>query len=262
MSRRLLALMQRYLYLLTNSWPRFFELLYWPTLNMVVWGFLNFYLSKQTSGAGLVAGVLLGGAMLWDVLVRSQFGVFFPFLEELWSRNLGHIFVSPIGPIEYASTLILQSILRTAIAMTPCILLAKVFFGYWLFDLGLPMIGFFFCLAMTGWWLGLLLIALLLRHGASAEWMAWMIAFIISPFVAVYYPVSVLPEWVQTISWALPPTYVFEGMRAIVNNHEFRPDLMLNAFLLNMLYLGLSAAIYWGVFENTRRGNGLLHVNE
>lgn len=257
---RTIALVLRDVYLLRGSLPRVLAIFYWPALNMLNFGFLNFYLSKQSTGVGIISGVMIGAAILWEIMLRSQFGVLQPFLEELWSRNVGNIFVSPIRPWEYAFGMMLLSLLRMGTAMFFCVVLAKVFFDYSIFDLGLPLTGFAISLLITGWWFGLLQIALMLRYGPAAEWLAWMAAFAMSPFVAVFYPVDILPSWMQAVAWSMPPTYVFEGMRAIMANHGARLDYMLASFLLNLLFLALSLFVYLRTFEATRRNEGLLQI--
>ncbi len=254
------ALFLRDLYLLSGSPPRLLWLFYWPTINMIVWGFMNSYVSKQASGIAIVAGAVLAGAILWDVLTRSQFGLLQPFMEEIWSRNLGNLFATPLRPTAYVIDLMLLSLARMTIAMLPCVFLAKVFFGYWLPSLGLPLFGFALNLIMAGWWFGLLIVAMLLRYGPSAEWFGWMAIALISPFVAVYYPVSVLPDWLHAVSWALPPTYVFEAMRALVNEKELRVDYMLIPFVLNLAYLAMALTVYLRTFEAARRKSGLLQI--
>ena len=260
--RRIWALVLRYIFLLTGSWPRLVELIYWPTLNMLVWGFVNIYIMRQGGGSDAAPFALLAGAMLWEVLVRSQISVQLLFLEELWSRNLGHIFVSPIAPLEYLGGLVFLSLLRTFIAMVPCALLAWAFFDFDILDLGELLAGFYLNLAATGWCCGFLMIALLLRFGLSSEWLAWMGVFLLLPFVAVYYPVNILPAWAQHIAWALPPTYVFESMRALLHHEAAPSGYVWKALGLNMVYLALSAAIYKRAFETTRRRGGLLQMAE
>jgi ABC-2 type transport system permease protein len=260
--RRFSALLQRHMYLLKGSWLRIVNLVYWPMLNMIIWGFLNTYLVKQGTGLQFTVGILLGAVMLWDVLARSQLNIQFPFMEELWSRNLPSIFVSPIRPLEYVAGLIFISLINTVIALTPSVLLAYLFFGYWLPGLGLPVVGFILSLAMTGWWGGCLLVAMMLRFGLAAEGLAWMASFVMAPLVAIYYPVSILPEWVQVISWLLPPTYIFEGMRSLVNDHIVRMDYFAISLALNIFYLVISGFIFMRTFEAKRRRDGLMHASD
>ena len=262
LAQRLLAVIQRTLYLIFGSLPRLIEVTYWPTLSMMIWGFINFYVANQKAGVIAVGGTLLCGTILWELLLRSQFGILIAFFEELWSRNLGHLFVSPLKPLEYVMGLMLLSPLRLLIAMIPCVILAKIFFNFWLLDLGWPLLGLAINLMISGWWCGLLLMSMLLRFGLSAEWLAWMLMFIISPFIGIYYPISVLPEFLHPLSWSLPPTYVFEMMRSAILNHSIDAALMFKAFGLNLLYLAVSATIYLRSFNTTRKRQGLLQLGE
>lgn len=234
--------------------------MYWPLLNMVTWGIMSTYLSHSSSGVGMAVGMMLGPALLWDIFSRGTLGVFMPFIEELWSRNLGQLFASPIRPLEYTLGIIVLGIFRTIVSLTPCIILAGIFFDYWLTDIGWPLIGFYINLVMSSWWCGFIIISVLLRFGMGAEWMAWILAFSLMPFVSVFYPVSVLPAWVQVISWSLPPTYAFEGMRSILNSHEVRYDLMLESFGLNIIYTLFFAFIFIKSFDSARRRCGILQL--
>ncbi len=260
--QRLFGIAARHFFLLRSSWPRVVELLYWPTLNLLIWGFLNTYLSKQFSGTGLLAASLMGGAMLMEFMTRSQTGILVTFLEEAWSRNLGNLFVAPIPPLEYALSAVAMSILRVAFATLPCWLMAGVFFDFWMPSMGWSLVGFILNLAMTGWSMCFLALALMLRQGMAVEWLAWMASFVLSPIVGVYYPVSILPEWLQPVSYLLPPTYIFEGMRALMNGGEIRLDLMALAFGLNLPFFAASLWVFHRAFEKTRQDRGLLQALE
>jgi len=262
MARRLYGLIVRHLFLLRSSWPRIAEILYWPTINIVIWGFLNLYLSQQLSGAGLIATSLFGGVLLMEFMTRSQTGLLVSFLEEVWSRNLGNLFVTPMPPLEYALAMIVMSLLRVVFAMVPCLIMAYVFFDFWVPALGWSFLGFALSLAMTGWTMCFLMLALILRHGLAVEWFAWMASFLLCPLVGAYYPVTILPEWLQYISRLLPPTYIFEGMRSILMEHVVRPDLLLISFALNLVFLPLGLWVFHRAFEKTRQESGLLQTLE
>ena len=219
--RRIWGLMYRHLALYRRSWPRVLELMYWPVLQMLIWGFTSSFLLARAgtggaaaNGAVLAAGALLGGVLLWEVSLRSQMGMSISFLEELWSRNLGHVFVSPLRPWEMLAALVGMSMVRVAVGVTPAIFLAWVLYAFDLFQLGPVVVLFFLNLMLMGWWVALGVISLILRHGAGAEALAWSILFGLTPFSAVFYPVSVLPAWLRPVSLALPSAHVFEGMRA------------------------------------------------
>ena len=213
-ARRIWGLMYRHLALYRRSWPRLLELAYWPVLQMCIWGFTaSFLASRMGSTAALAGATLLGGVLLWEVALRSQMGVAISFLEEMWSRNLGHVFVSPMRPWELVAALILISVIRMAIGVLPAILVAWLLYAYNLFALGPVVVLFFMNLMIMGWAVALGVVSLILRHGAGAEALAWSVLFGLTPFSAVFYPVAVLPVVLQPIALALPSAHVFEGMR-------------------------------------------------
>jgi ABC-2 type transport system permease protein len=200
--------------------------------------------------------------ILWDVLFRSQLGISIGFLEEVWSRNLGHLFVSPLRVREWLASLTVVSIARTIAGLTPAVLIAWWMFDFSIFELGLPLAGFIANLMMMGWWLALLIAAAILRWGQGAENLAWAAAFVLSPLSAIYYPVSALPHWLRAVSEALPAAHVFEGMRGVMADHVFRLRDLEIAFALNLIYLAASGLVFLWSFQNARRRGALLQLGE
>jgi ABC-2 type transport system permease protein len=261
-SRRIAAMVLRYWYLLRSSWARLTELIYWPAVQMLMWGFLQTYLSQQTGMFAQAGGVLIGAVLLWDILFRGQLGFSISFLEEMYARNLGNLMISPLRATEFVIALMIMSIIRLAIGMVPVTLLAIWFFGFNLWGLGLALVAFFLNLMLTAWAVGILVSGLVLRNGLGAETFAWSIMFLFLPLTCVYYPVSVLPDWLQVFAWALPPTYVFEGMRALLIDHAFRADLMVDALLINAALFVVSFAIFMALLNSARRAGSLLGGGE
>ncbi|HUA51428.1 MAG TPA: ABC transporter permease [Candidatus Sulfotelmatobacter sp.] len=260
--RRVGALILRYLYVLRSSWPRLAELAYWPSMQVIVWGFITQFFRTNSTWVAQATGVLLGAVLLWDVLFRSQLGVSVSFLEEMWSRNLGHLFVSPLRPYEFLAALTTMSLVRTLIGMLPAALLAIPLYHFSIFDLGLPLLAFFANVVVTGWAIGIAVSGLILRYGLGAESFAWVAVFAISPVAAVFYPVSVLPGWLQPVAYALPPAHVFEGMRALMFEHVFRFDLFFTALGLNAAYLAAAGVVFLVSFGRARQLGKLMQVGE
>ena len=221
------AMILRYWYLLVSSWPRLLELLYWPALQIITWGFLQSYIAQNAGFFARAGGTLVGAVILWDILFRGQLGFSISFLEEMWARNLGNLMMSPLKPIEFLISLMVMSLIRLAIGVIPMTLLAMIFFDFNLYGIGLPLIVFFCNLIFTSWSVGIFVSGLVLRNGLGAESIVWTLMFGLMPLACVYYPVTVLPHWLQYVAWTLPPTYVFEGMRALLIEHVFRTDLMI-----------------------------------
>jgi ABC-2 type transport system permease protein len=261
-ARRIHAMVLRHWYLLRSSGPRALEMVFWPLVQMLTWGFVQVHLAQTTSLAATAAGLFVGGVLLWDILARSQLGFAMAFLEEVWARNLGHLMMSPLRSWELISSLVVVSLIKLAVSMIPVVVIAYLMFDYSLFSIGLPLAAFFANLVITSWSFGLVSTGAVLRYGLGAENIAWLMTFLMMPLACVYYPVTTLPVWMQPFSWALPPTYVFEGLRAIVLHGEFRGDLMLWAFLLNLVYLAASVALFRYLIDSARTAGTLVHMGE
>ena len=260
--QRIWAMVLRHSYLLRSSWPRLLELAYWPTFQLLLWGFITTFFLQHSSWIAQAAGVLISAVLLWDVLFRSNLGLALTFLEEMWARNLGQLFISPLRPLELIASLMFISLIRTLISVTPAAFLALPLFDVWVFDLGAGLAAFFFNLMVMGWAIGLLVSGLLLRLGLGAESLCWLGIFLIAPITGIYYPVKVLPDWLEPIAWTLPSTYVFEGMRSVLFDQVFRWDLLAGAVGLNLLYLLICSGVFLWMFRVARYQGKLLQQGE
>ena len=148
-------MMLRYWYLLRSSWPRLLDLVYWPTVQMITWGFLQYYITQNAGFFARAGGTFIGAVLLWDILFRGQLGFSISFLEEMWSRNIGNLMMSPLRPVEFISALMVMSIVRLSIGAVPVTLLAIAFFGFNLYGLGFALVAFFFNLMLTSWAIGI-----------------------------------------------------------------------------------------------------------
>ncbi len=259
---RIAAMVLRYVYLLRSSWPRILELIYWPAVQLFVWGFLQYYIAQNSGFFARAGGMFIGAVLLWDILFRGQLGFSVSFLEEMWARNLGNLMISPLRPLEFVCALMIMSLIRLAIGVVPVTLLAIAFFGFNIYGFGIALAAFFVNLILTSWAVGIVVSGVVLRHGMGAESLAWTVMFVLMPLACVYYPVTILPDWLQSVAWALPPTYVFEGMRALIMDNVFRADLMLQALALNALYFTAAVAVFLQLLKSARRNGSLLQSGE
>ena len=260
--RRIRALIRRHAYLLLKSWPRLVSMMYYPTVTMVLWAFVTIYLAPTNRFLTDAPGFFIGAVLLWDVLFRGQLGVSLTFIEEVYARNLGNLFVSPLRLHEFIAGQLIMSVLRTLIGVGGACVCAWLLFHYSIFSYGFPLIAFFVNLLVFGWGIGLAVSGLILRWGLGAEELAWAAIFILAPVSGVYYPIGVLPSWLQHVAYALPSAHVFEGMRAVLLDGVFRWDHFWAAAALNIVCLLLGAALFaWAVRDARNRGT-LLHIGE
>lgn len=255
--RRVMALLLRHLYVLRRSWPRLLELAYWPMIQMVLWGFVTKFFLGHSTWVAEAAGVLISAVLLWDVLFRANLGVSLPFIEEMWSRNLAQLFVSPLRDGEMVASLVIMSLIRTLISVTPAALLAFPFYDVWVFDLGIGLLAFFTNLLVFGTVIGIIVAALVLRYGLGAESLCWLGIFLLAPVSAIYYPVDALPQALQWVALALPSAHTFEGMRGVLFNQGFSWQHFFWAVSLNAVYLALATAFFLRMM-NVAREKGLL----
>lgn len=260
--RRIFAMVRRHYYLYKGSWPRVLDLFYWPIMSLFLWGFLSLYLKQLDLNLPAVVPVFLGALILWDVLFRAEIGVSIAFLEEVWSRNLVGIFVSPLSSFEFVLAQVTVAVLRTSFATVLMILIAALAYHFNIFNMGLYLVAFFVNLIIMGWAIGLVVTGLVMRFGQGAESLAWAIIFFFQPLSAVFYPVSALPPWLQPISWATPAACVFEGMRTLLIHGTFEMSLFLRAVALNAAYLAVGALFFMLMFRLARRDGQLLTIGE
>ena len=261
-ARRIGAIVLRNYYLFKGSWPRVLELIYWPTLEMVMWGFTSRYMATQSSMVAHAAGIFLGAALLWDVFLRGQLGISITFLEEIWSRNLGQMFITPLRPAEWLLSLLLLSAARVVVGVLPAALLAIPFYGYSVFSLGPALFGFIMTLMMMSWGIGIAVSAVILLNGPGSEGLAWLATFLLAPLSAVYYPVSSLPHWLQWVAFVLPSAHVFEGMRAMMFHNRIDWANLAVAFALDLVYLAIGFLLFFRAFAAARKRGALLQTGE
>ena len=251
------AILLRQWYLLRGSPVRVLPMFAWVAIDIVLWGFISRYLNA-VSGAGInFTTVFLGAVLLWDLCGRVMQGLTTAFLEDVWSRNFLNLFASPLSISEYVAGLILASIATSLIGLTVMLALAVPVFGLSLLGLGPQLLIFLVVLYGFGVALGVLASAMVLRFGPASEWLVWPIPALLSPFCAVFYPLAVLPAWMQGIAHVLPPSYVFEGMRALLQGRPFAMSAALTAVGLAALEIALAGFGFVRVYRRAVR-TGLL----
>lgn len=255
--RRTRAIALRQLYLVRGSVSRLIPMFIWVAIDIVLWGFITRYLNSVASPGFSFVPVLLGAVLLWDFFTRVMQGVTMAFFEDVWSRNFLNIFASPISITEYLAGLVLSSVATSAIGLCIMVLLAATVFDLSIAVYGGPLLLFMLILFVFGIALGIAGCAMVLRMGPSAEWFVWPIPGLLSPFAGVFYPVSTLPEWMQGLAHLLPPSHVFEGLRAIVMGRQPSMAALAAGGALSVLYLLGACLLFVRIYRHAAR-SGLI----
>jgi ABC-2 type transport system permease protein len=255
--RPIAAIALRQFYLLRSSPTRVLPMIAWVAVDIILWGFISRYLNSVAStGVNFIAS-LLGAVLFWDFFSRVMQGVTMAFFEDVWSRNFINVFATPLLISEYLTGLVLTGVTTSVVGLIVMLVLATWLFGLPFFSLGLLLLPFLLLLFLFGIALGVLASAMVLRLGPSSEWLVWPIPAMLSPFVGVFYPLSVLPPWMRAVGHLLPPSYVFENMRSVVSGHGYSGGGLLTGSALALLDILLAAWVFTLVYRYAVR-SGLL----
>ena len=259
---RIYGLFLRHFYLITRSFPRILDLIYWPSIQITLWGFISNFFASHSTYYNNAVGVILTCAILYDFLFRTSIGFNMLFLEEIWSRNFTNLFIAPIKISEIIISLIFTALIRALIGLIPAIILTSPIFGISILDLGFYLFFLFLSLYIFGITLGILVSSGLLRFGPAFENIAWSTMFLLAPFGCIYYPIETLPEIFQKIAYSLPLVYVFEEARNILINNTVNLDNLYSALKLNAVYLILAILLFYYSFSVARKKGTLINIGE
>ena len=259
---RIYALYLRHFYLIKSSLPRLLDLIYWPTIQIILWGFISKFFTMHSDFYNDTVGIILSAAILYDFLFRSSISFNMLFLEEIWSRNFTNLFIAPLKISEIITALTATALIRTLIGIVPAVLLASPFFGVSLLNLGPALFLLLISLYVFGITLGLIVVSGLLRYGPAFENVAWSSLFLLAPLGCIYYPLSILPDWLQLIAKTLPLVYIFEEVRSILLNNIVNYNNILSALMLNVIYFILSIFVFYSAFSEARKKGTLINVGE
>ena len=256
------GLFLRHFYLIKGSLPRILDLIYWPTIQIILWGFISKFFSIYSDYYNNTVGIILTCAILYDILFRSSISFNMLFLEEVWSRNFTNLFIAPLRLREIIVSLIFTALVRTLIGLVPAIILTSPLFGVSILKLGLPLLLLFLSLYIFGITLGLFVSAGLIRFGPSFENIAWSSLFLLAPLGCIYYPIEILPSFFQLIAKALPLVYIFDEARNILINDFVNYDNLKYAYLLNIIYLIIGIGLFYRSFLKARIKGTLINMGE
>lgn len=228
------------------------DLMFWPAMDILLWGITSVWIQRNEEGIPNIALAILTGLVLWQLLWRGSYEVSVNLLQEFWNRNLVNLFSTPLKLREWMCAIMLVGISKILVALAFGSLLVWGLYAMNIFTIGWAFLPYAASLAITGWVFGFFSGGIIVYFGQRVQMLAWMTAYLFIPFSAVYYPVSALPQWAQSIAHALPTSYIFEGMRQILRENTFSGKMVAISFGLNALYLTLSILFFKFMFEKSR----------
>lgn len=253
---RIWAIVLRYQYYFLKSWDRLTDSIYWPVLDVALWGLASQWIMSQQHLPHLPL-MLLTGLVFWQVIWRGSYEISVNLLEEFWNDNLVNLFATPLKKSEWMVAVMIVGILKLFITLLVSAGAVWIFYSLNVLAIGWAFLPFIAALLLSGWFIGFLSAGLIIRFGEKIQTLAWVMGWVLAPFSAVFYPVAMLPVWAQQIAWTLPTTYVFEGMRTIIAEGRVPWSNLYLSLALSAVYLAL-ACIFFGIMFEHKRMRGLV----
>lgn len=257
---RIYAINLRFVYLLRHSLDRTADIFYWPTIDLILWGLASSYFSTFAQNMPNLVVMIISGLLFWMIVWRSQIEISISLLEDVWEKNLVNIFGSPLKFSEWVLSLILLGLGKAAVSFSFALVIAFLLYKVKIFFYGFYLLPFMISLIMTGWWIGFIIAGFIMRYGTKIQTFAWGLIYVISPFSAIFYPLSILPSWAQKIALFVPASYIFEGMRNVINTGSLDYNKLYISFLINFIYLILAILFLKSSYKNLLN-RGVIKLN-
>jgi ABC-2 type transport system permease protein len=254
---RIAAVVERHVYDTRHNLERVTDTLYWPVMDIIVWGFLTLFLAQHGGLRPGLLSFLLGAAILWGMFRAFQRDLAVSFLAEVWSHNLIGLLVTPLTVHEYLYGLLIINLLKAIVGTAAAALVALVFYSYDFFPYLLALLPFILILMIFGLAVGILVTGLIVRYTTKIQSFTWSITGLLMPFSCVFYPVTALPPLMRPLALALPTTQAFEGLRQVMAGDGFSLARLGWGIGLDCIYLLAAVAVFGGLFRSAR-AHGLL----
>lgn len=250
---RVSAIIWRHIYNFRHSWDRLSDAFYWPAMDIILWGLTSLWIRTTAADIPNIVLILLSGLVFWQIVWRGQYEFTVNLLEEMWSHNLVNLFATPLKIIEWIMAILFLGLVKMVLSVGFAVFLVYSLYAVKLWQIGWNILPFFALLLMMGWWVGFLVSSLIIRYGTRIQTIAWSGVYLLAPFSAIYYPLSALPDWARTISWWVPASHIFEGLReALIYNRINTVELWL-ALIQNLIYLIMAIVLFVTMFRKTKQ---------
>lgn len=250
--KRIKAILLHEFFITRRSFEVINDIIFYPLLSIIILGFLTIYLVGFTGQ--VVAEHVLVGIILWQVVSIAQYSIAVGCLWDVWSRNLTNIFISPISIYEYFVAYLISGTIKSLLVIILAGIISYGAFHFNILTIGITnLILFYINLALFGFGFGIIILGLIFRLGNRIQAFAWAMIGIFQPFMAVIYPVSILPKPLQTISYLFPATYIFEAARINVTDSTIQWSYIGKAFLINVIFIFLSMLFFNLMFAQSKK---------
>ncbi len=248
------AMVLRHARMLRRDFNFLLGVFYWPSLDILIWGFLGSWIQHTTPGKFQnYEAVALLGVLLWQVVGRGCNIMAISFCEELWSQNVINLFSLPIRISEWMCGIVLF----TAI-MIACTFMVSMTVIYALYDVSIWQLLSTFLIFVTPLflaciWVGFTCLQIIVTLGKRGAELGFVFAWFLMPFSGAFYPIDVLPRWGQMVSSWIPMSYVFQGMRGYLMHNQDPTPYLIKGYALGTLYATFAIILFVYCFNRSKR---------
>lgn len=256
---RVYGIVLRHYFQATRQLERLFDAFLLPLVSLVVFGFLANYMSQlQSINLG---SFLIGGMILWMIFERVGSDIGINFMYDVWDKNMINILATPLTFIEFIAGLVIIGIFKILVSFFAMWIIAAMFYNFNLSSLGWGLGAIWINILFFAITFGILNIALVLKFGNSIGPLTWILPFSLQPLSAAFYPISILPEFLQVVARAIPLSHAFEGMRIIIKTGNFDYTTFFYALGLNIIYFILVIFLFAFILKSVLKSGRLVKIN-
>jgi len=239
---RITTLLKYYYHVSINSADRIFDVFYWPILDLLIWGFMTYFITG-ISKVNLVS-MILGGIVLWVFIWRTSQDFVVYLLENWWSHNIYHLFATPLKKSEMVISLCILGVLRSLMAFIVLSVLSFLLYKFNIFTFNFLHLSFLIMILLIfAWGIGMFISSLVFWFGTRVQVLAWSTIWIIQPFSCVFYPLSSLPPWAATIANLFPTSHIFEALRASLAGSPLDYGSLLYALIFSLVLMVITGSL-------------------
>lgn len=252
---RVAAVMRRHAIVLRRAPNRWFEISFWPVMDVLLWGSLGAFIAKENHSSQASTPYLLAGIVLFWTFTQAQFSIALGVNEETWTRNILNVLTTPVTEVEYVLGIALFGLLKLMICMLTLTVATIAFFGFDLSHIGWSVIPITALLVFNGWAIAMLLVGLVLRFGQSAEILIFGLNYMLMAFSGVFFPANALPGGLHRVASLLPTTKAFAALRAVLGGHALPWSTLAAGAVGSLVVMALTVTfVTWQLSVFRRRG--------
>ncbi len=239
---RIAAMLKYYYHVSISSADRIFDIIYWPILDLLIWGFMTHFITGISEVN--ILSMILGGIVLWVFIWRTSQDFVVYLLENWWSRNIYHLFATPLKKSEMVISLCILGLVRSMVSFLVLSVLSFLLYKFNVFSFNYLHLSLLISILLIfGWGVGMFVSSLVFWFGTRVQVLAWSTIWIIQPFSCVFYPLSALPEWAALVAKILPTTHVFEALRASLAGLPISYGSLAYAFVASLILVGITGTL-------------------